>query len=338
MLLLTLAAVALLRLGPAIPTSAQVAFLAAAVAILGLPHGAFDAVIGEELFRPMLGRWWGVWFTAGYLGLASFVVGLWVIWPLAALASFFAAAAWHFGTTDARRPDAPSKFAWAVEAAGRGAMPIALPAACHPAEVASILRSVLPGSTVYLTADAVANAAGWACLVVVPILLAAFAWHAWAALTSKTPAAAKSNGLAAFEIAALVLLFAAAPVLVGFIVYFCGWHSPRHELHLVARVNPGRPWAGLREVLLRSLPATGVTVLLAAVAFWLLTRSGPPTASALRVVFMGLSALTVPHMILEVLADGSLIAGGGSPGFRPEELIDPVTPPQRETGASASGC
>ncbi len=337
LLAFTLAAVALLRAGVAVPPAAQIAGLAIAVAVLGLPHGAFDAVIGEDLLRPTLGRSWGVWFTAGYLGLAGGVIALWVISPLAALWAFFAAAAWHFGTTDARRADAPSGLAWAVEAAGRGAMPIALPAAYHPAETAAILRAVLPGPTGFLTADAVAAAAGWACLLVIPVLLAAFAWHARAALTAKSPAARQSNALAAFELVALVLLFAAAPVLVGFILYFCGWHSPRHELHLVSRVNPGRPWAGLREVLLRSLPATGLTVLLAAGAFWLLTRSGPPTAATLRVVFIGLSALTVPHMVLEVLADGSLIAGGGSPGFLPGKRAEPGTASRRKTGASASG-
>ena len=179
MLALTLAVVALLAAGASVPPAAQIAVLVAAVALLGLPHGAFDAVIGEDLFRPRLGKCWGVCFSAGYLGLAAAVVGLWVVAPPVALASFFAAAAWHFGTTDARRPDAPSGGAWAVD-----------------------------------------------------------------------------------------------------------------------------PAAGLRTVLLRALPATLTTIALAAAAFAWLTRAGTPTnGAAVQVVFVGLSALTVPHMLLEVLAE-----------------------------------
>ena len=303
MLALTLAAVALLAAGVAVPPAAQVAVLAAAVAGLGLPHGAFDAVIGEDLFRSRLGRWWGVWFSAGYLGLAAAVVGLWIIAPPVALASFFAAAAWHFGTTDARRTDAPSGWAWAIEAAARGAMPIAVPAAFHPVAVAQLVSCTMPGDHPWLTPAAVSDA-GWAALAAIgPPLLAAAIWHAAAAGRSRG-SVARRHALTAAELPTLAALFALAPPLVGFVVYFCGWHSMRHELHLVGRVNPADPAAGLRTVLLRALPATLTTVALAAAAFAWLTRAGSPTAgAAVQVVFVGLSALTVPHMLLEVVAE-----------------------------------
>ena len=313
---------------------AQVALLVAAVALLGLPHGAFDAVIGEEAFRPRLGRGWGVAFSAGYLGSAGLVVGLWVVAPPVALAAFFAAAAWHFGTTDAGghgspahgRPAARERVFRAADAAARGVLTIAAPSAFHPAEVARLLRWTMPGGAAWMTPEFAGRAGAAALLVVAPVLVASTAWHATRAgrlragrLRAGSGVERWRHGLAAAEPAVLVGLFAAAPPLVAFVVYFCGLHSVRHELHLVGRVaaeSPGRTVGGsLRWVVARAAPATAVTIVGAGVAFAWLLRSGgaagDPSASAVRVVFVGLSALTVPHMLLEAWADRRVAAGSG---------------------------
>ena len=297
--------------GWAIGGGAQVAVLAVAVAVLGLPHGAFDAVIGEELLRPRLGRWWGAGFSAGYLGLAAVVVGLWVVAPPVALASFFAAAAWHFGETDAAGVDSPGGWRRAVsEVVPRGVLPIAGPAAFHPAEVAGLLRWTMPGEQPWMTPGATL-AAGAATLAValylmLPGLCVRFVDAEMDRRAGRrlTRAGRWRQAVAVAEVPALLALFAAAPPLVGFVVYFCGLHSVRHELHLVARVDSSDPAAGLRSVVVRALPATAVTVVGAAIAFAWLARSGDPSASAVRVVFVGLSALTVPHMALEAWASG----------------------------------
>ena len=99
----------------------------------------------------------------------------------------------------------------------------------------------------------------------------------------------------AAELGALALLFAMAPPLVGFAVYFCCVHSARHisgilgalrrEMSRLAMINQAAAFT------LASWVAGGL-------AIWWFADMANPEPVVLRVVFIGLAALTVPHMIL----------------------------------------
>ena len=84
----------------------------------------------------------------------------------------------------------------------------------------------------------------------------------------------------------------AAPPLVGFTVYFCGMHSARHLLRTAERARLS--W--LRLALVACVPMLG-TVATGFVA-WRLMAQLPVDAVAIRIVFIGLAALTVPHMVI----------------------------------------
>jgi Brp/Blh family beta-carotene 15,15'-monooxygenase len=79
-----------------------------------------------------------------------------------------------------------------------------------------------------------------------------------------------------------------------FAVYFCALHSIRHFTSTMRAVPNGQRALGVAVVL------SGI-VTLAAVAVTFLGPAGPvadPTEQGIRVIFIGLAALTVPHMIL----------------------------------------
>jgi hypothetical protein len=79
-----------------------------------------------------------------------------------------------------------------------------------------------------------------------------------------------------------------------FAVYFCALHSIRHFTSTMRAVPNGQRALGVAVVL------SGI-VTLAAVAATLFGPAGPvadPTEQGIRVIFIGLAALTVPHMIL----------------------------------------
>ncbi len=96
--------------------------------------------------------------------------------------------------------------------------------------------------------------------------------------------------------------FAALPVLPAFALYFCALHSTRH---LVDMAGSGTTRTSLA---LAALPATSVTVGVSLVAFlWCRVPLGVDVAG-LRVVFWGLSALTLPHMILTALLTRPLVS------------------------------
>ena len=86
------------------------------------------------------------------------------------------------------------------------------------------------------------------------------------------------------------------PPVVGFAVYFCCYHSPRHLGGALSRVSssPRSRWV----VLLVTLAAFGIAALLFADAV-----RADLSAQAVAASFMTLSLLTVPHMIVPAVAD-----------------------------------
>jgi Brp/Blh family beta-carotene 15,15'-monooxygenase len=103
----------------------------------------------------------------------------------------------------------------------------------------------------------------------------------------------QSDWLSGLEIAALGLLATLAPPLVAFTVFFCIMHSARHILRTMNYFDQ----LSLPRMVFTAATPTLVTVILS-VAAW---NSFGDTAIDVRVsqlVFVGLAALTVPHMAL----------------------------------------
>ena len=288
-----------------VPIAAQLAVLGAGVAIVGVPHGALDGRIGRAWLRPRLGRSWGAWFAAGYLLLVAAVVGAWVVAPVAALVGFLAISAVHFGGGDV----GPGRGRF-VAAIVRGVYVLALPALFHPSEVAVLFSWLVP--TVHAEGAAgVARTlavAGWCA---VPAVVARLALE----FARQGPASAWPT---AAELVLLALAFATLPPLLGFGVYFCLWHAPRHLLAWLAEEE----WPSLMR---SALPATAATLLGMAAAAWLLSGDGLPQG-AVRALFVGLSALTVPHMLLEWRAGADAVGLDAPP--RPSAVAGTSPPSQ----------
>ena len=68
----------------------------ALIALLGMPHGAFDVVFARKLFG-LVGWLDWVLFSLRYGGLAAAVVGFWFVAPTAFLWLFLVGSALHFG-------------------------------------------------------------------------------------------------------------------------------------------------------------------------------------------------------------------------------------------------
>jgi Brp/Blh family beta-carotene 15,15'-monooxygenase len=84
------------------------------------------------------------------------------------------------------------------------------------------------------------------------------------------------------------------PPLIYFVIYFCALHSPRHFL-LTADQLDLTPLQGLRAawpILVVTLAMTALGVIVLAV----FTPAFEP--ATLQIVFIGLAAVTVPHMLL----------------------------------------
>lgn len=259
----------------------QIVILCIGVATLGLGHGALDHRVGEILLRPKFDGNWLVVFTTLYLMLAAIGFALWVVTPSLALIVFLAYSAFHFGS-DRFQPNG------AVQVIARGAMPLLLPIACQPAEV-SMLFSTITATSVRVEQYAVVAGILVTIAVLVTIL---------SAVRRRESAEVVTTVL-------LVVLNLTMPPLIGFTMYFVLLHSVRHIIELAGWLEPTSLATGFRRIARESLPITGLLIL-AGVLGISFAPVGAINPTIIQTVFIGLSCLTVPHMVVTYLAENTL--------------------------------
>jgi len=238
------------------------------IVLLGVPHGALDPLFAQVLLQlNSYAAWFG--FVAVYLLLAAVVVALWWYSPLLFLIAFLSVSILHFsgdlveGTTFAER-------------LVYGGGVITLPALRHSTELTRLF-SQLVGADAALPVVAVLQ------LISLPCLLALFV------LVVRGVRRDRFNAL---EIMAVGLLTWIATPLLGFAIYFCAMHSARHIL---------RTWqyAGVAP---RQMVLVTLLPLLAVIGFsvlgWYLLPPSSTDERMLRLLFVTLAALTLPHMVL----------------------------------------
>lgn len=264
-LLLAFAATAM---GP-LDSRIELLVVAVLILVLGVPHGALDTIFAHQLYGIRTLRDW-LRFGLIYLLPAALVVGLWQWQPTLFLLGFLVISAAHFSG------DPTSGTSWPARVLYGGAM-IVIPAALYSVEI-SRLFSLLAGD------DAAA-------LVMPGLRLLSWPW-----LTGLLLAAAhraRTDWLTALEMGSVGLLAVLAPPLFAFVVFFCGMHSARHIIRTIDYSGRSSPGLFLGAAL---LPMLGVLV--ASAVAWHFFESTPPDARIIQFVFVGLAALTVPHMAL----------------------------------------
>ncbi len=250
-----------------ITISAQIATMAALVALLGIPHGALDPVLAHESNIARTPRELAR-FLLLYVSLASLVVATWWAVPAMALAGFLFLSIWHFGG------DWRELLNW--QATSGAATVVCAPAVFHPVAVQDLFSMLLFGAE-----------ATW----LIPLLQVLGA-VALVGLAIAVPAVATKRPRVALELLTLPMLAWLLPPLLFFVVYFCCLHSPRHIIDSLAFVTVRRS-----VIVMTGLAMTALTVSAATAAFLLLPAAETATRMMV-IVFVGLAALTVPHMLL----------------------------------------
>jgi beta-carotene 15,15'-dioxygenase len=242
------------------------------ILLLGMPHGAFDVVFARKLFCVAGFKGWAL-FSLLYIGLAAAVVGLWLVAPTLFVCAFLVFSALHFGGDLAAGVSTLTRCLY-------GGGVIVLPALWHGPELQRLLGLVAgPASAALITPVLSQMAAPWLAATALCCVLQA-----------------RTSRPAALELAALAALAVTAPPLVTFTAYFCAMHSPRHILRTLA----GLPGTQARNAMALALwPTLAVLAALAALALLGgLPRDQPMDAWVMQLIFVGLAALTLPHMVL----------------------------------------
>ncbi len=242
-----------------------------AVLLIGVPHGAADAGLAMTT-RFVDNRLKLAGFILAYIATALLVIGLWLTAPLMALTAFLALTLYHFGRGDALaygRQDLP----WRAMLHGGFIMHIAL---AHAGEVTALFRLLTH-----------AGADIWPLFVGLHMM-----FLLWLAAFGIAIMRARLSLAAIGEICALIVLAWIVPPLVAFALYFCAIHSARHFARLAADERLNTPH--------NKMLAAGLAVIaVAAIAIaTILLDAAHLGDSLMRSLFIGLAALTVPHMVL----------------------------------------
>lgn len=254
---------------PPLDSQSQLALMSPIILLLGVPHGALDIVFVQQRTGIRSAAGWSL-FTIAYLAAASLVVILWWASPGVFLVAFLIASALHFSG------DPEGKTPLAMRLLYGGAF-IFCPLTLHAAEVEQLFAFLAGGPA--------------AQTIVVALQWAAWPWVAAmgaAAMVSASRALPRS-----IELVSLAAMLTVAPPLIGFTLFFCGMHSVRHVLRTRGYASAGT-WGHL--VRIAAWPMAGTLVGIA-LAGWLPDGVSLDVRLA-QLLFVGLAALTVPHMVV----------------------------------------
>jgi beta-carotene 15,15'-dioxygenase len=246
------------------PTAEMALVVAALAASIGLPHGALDVAIGPALLDRRL-------YFALYGALAALMVGLWFALPPVALALFFAMSWFHFGAGDVPA-EALDQRTGLLHGVATGGLVVGLPLVAHAEVTSRVLDPLLLGRGDFGPVAAVA----WGTVILavaIPAATLAVLGH----MRSR-------SWMLVGEIVALAVLGLVAHPLVSFAVYFVAFHSPRHLIEM----SPQR--SSIMPTALASIATIGSSAVL-----WVVVE--PSVTTTIRIVFIGLAALTVPHLL-----------------------------------------
>jgi Brp/Blh family beta-carotene 15,15'-monooxygenase len=245
------------------------------VVLIGLPHGAFDGAIANHLGA---GRSFAATakFIASYCAAAALVIAIWIIFPAITLALFLIISMIHFGRGDASAKSGP---VFMTQVLLHGGLPIF-------GIIYFQQSSVIP------LFDALTNGASDLPILISKIIVPVLGLMAGLYGLMAFRDASLRARFAEFILLAVVITF--LPPLVSFALYFCIIHTGRHMRRiwhvLASTISPKGLYRQAAGFTLASWLVGGAAFL------WL--ENGDLDAALLQVVFIGLAALTVPHMIL----------------------------------------
>ena len=211
-------------------------------------------------------------FLVAYVLLAALVVAVWITAPLVTLVLFLAASAHHFGA------DVELGASQGIRLL-RGAPLIVLPALLHAPELEGLFAALVPLAEAASLTRVLVGAAP----LLAALLLDAFR------LARSRDARASGRLLEHLTIVALGVL---AHPLLAFTVGFCVLHSPRH----LQRTQRALGLDG--AAMLRAAVLPTVATFVGAAMFLAGADPAALDDELLRLVFIGLAALTAPHMLV----------------------------------------
>ncbi|MCJ8336665.1 MAG: Brp/Blh family beta-carotene 15,15'-dioxygenase [Epibacterium sp.] len=251
--------------------SSMLVVLGIGICIIGLPHGAIDGYLAQRAgFSKDIKSFF--LFNILYISISGLVVGAWFFVPDITFVFFLIITAWHFGADGA----AQTPF----ERCLFGLLVLTLPSLFHP-ELTTTLFELLEVGNASIFAE-------WMQLLAPAAFIAFMASLFWRRGNGKRSIFCPLVALS------LVAFSYALPPLLFFFIYFCFLHSPNHFKRVLLEV-PNRDFRGFFYT---TALYTVLAIFFACVGYFMLIPFVVFNQAVVLVIFVGLAALTVPHMIL----------------------------------------
>ncbi|MBX9669475.1 MAG: Brp/Blh family beta-carotene 15,15'-dioxygenase [Candidatus Obscuribacterales bacterium] len=268
----------------------QLALAMSLIATIGLAHGALDHIIDG---KTLVSRFGLKSFLAAYLSLSLIVLVTWHFFPNFAIIAFLVMSGLHFGFADLSVSERPSDSRiWiALRAIFRGFVPIIFPCTFFPRECTEIFRCI--GFTGSL--ETVSQVS----------LLFFFAWLLLGASIScgqlffgRRSRRATTESAEDLETFSIMILSAISPPLISFSIYFSFSHAARQILRIMHSLDNESMGKGFMKFCFHAVPMLFVALLIGVLMICFFSCQASLSASETRTIFILLSSLTLPHMLL----------------------------------------
>ena len=256
------------------------------IAVLGIPHGATDHRIFSVLLyrkggKPMMKRFYG-----GYLGLMLIYALLWWLSPVFSLLIFLLTSMYHFGQSNWNYVNLgswPKSLLYVLY----GAFVLFVPILAHFESAQPIVASIIQRPL--SQASPLLLNGGIGVVVVLNFGMIGLLW----AVGKLTHQQAWAEVLNLFI---LLALFVSTPLLVGFALYFSGWHALSSIQDQIVFFQSQKPGYRLKDYVVEAMPYTGLAIFGLMMMIWYSNSIQMDAASGILFIF--LSLVTLPHLVL----------------------------------------
>ena len=252
------------------PVNGQLLLISCSLVIVffGVPHGALDPVFAKSLLRLHTFTDW-LAFVFAYLSLSLLVIVFWWCLPTAFLLGFLLVSIFHFSGDLAPGSSFATRLLY-------GACSVVLPAALYSDELTRLFSFLVRHDHAVLIVS----------------VLYHLSWPWFVAVLLESARNYRKKRVTSIEVCAVAVCTLVLSPLVGFTLFFCGMHSLRHWIQT-------HKYSGLSVSFLALISAVPLAAVCAfAVGAWVLLLPSALDERIIQFVFVGLAALTVPHMFL----------------------------------------
>lgn len=256
------------------------------ILLLGVPHGAVDHFIFKSLLTKVEGPQAMLRFYAVYLGSMILYGLIWWVNPYLSLLAFLLLSAYHFGQSNWNYVSL-SKMGQIAVYILQGAFVLGVPILWHFEDAKPIIQAVVPFFDPILSPQLVE----WSVALLTLLNLGVIVLLWWQGVLTVVLAKAE-----AINLIILLALFLSTPLLLGFAVYFSAWHALGSVRDQIAFFRLKKPTYQILDYIKQAAPYSVLAIF--GLGVMVLASAQLRTADALGMLFVFLSLVTLPHMLL----------------------------------------